>query len=645
MDHSFFRSQAFQIGLISVLVFLGLMGLRGQGLLESLELQAYDWSLRLRPHQIREKPPITLVTITDQDIRRIGHWPISDEILAKALTQIHEQGPRVIGVDIYRDLEVPPGRSMLNQVLSQYPEILIVKKFGKPEQGGIPGPAILHDTERVGFSDMVVDPDGIVRRGLLFLDDGTTSSRSLSFLLALKYLEHDGVIPKPAEHNPLWLKLGQAVFQPFESQDGSYAQADARGYQFLLNLDRGAHTFPTFSLQTVLEGKVQPEFIHDHIIILGVVSEGVKDYFYTSQCDRLMRCPHISGVELHGHIAWQLIRDARTGLVSIATLTEWQEAGWIGLWVLGGVIVGVWVRGAWRFSVAVLLGLLVLGSIVVVAMSCHWWIPWVPPALGWVVNGMVITALISNREQKDRRALMVLFSRHVSPQVAAAVWKQRAQFLEEGRWRPHTQVVSTMFTDLEGFTTVAEQMPSHELWEWLNIYLDMMVKIIIAHGGLIDDYYGDMIKAGFGVLSKDQTDEQINYHARQAVQCSLAMEQEMIRLNQIWQQQGLGLIRMRVGISTGPVMVGSLGSEERLKFTTIGDSVNVAARLENLDKDAWKTEDSNKVCRILIGETTKQCLGSHPWQLTEMGPILLRGKTTSLPVYRLYSTAGDKCMK
>jgi len=117
----------------------------------------------------------------------------------------------------------------------------------------------------------------------------------------------------------------------------------------------------------------------------------------------------------------------------------------------------------------------------------------------------------------------------------------------------------------------------------------------------------------------------------------LAMEQEMVRLNRLWQQQGLSSVRMRVGINTGPVMVGSLGSAERLKFTTIGDAVNIAARLENLQKDAWKSEDPKAVCRILIGETTKHYLGVHPWLLKEEGSVRLKGKTQSLPVYRLYT--------
>jgi adenylate cyclase len=630
------------IGVMTLAVWLAVMGLRYQGLWEGLELDAYDWSMRLSSQHLNESPPITLVTITDQDIQAEGHWPISDEMLAKALTRIQLQGPRVIGVDIYRDLEVPPGRAALNQVLERFPHIVMVMKFGKPELGGIAGPTILRETDRVGFSDMVVDQDGVVRRGLLFLDDRTTASRSLPFLLALKYLEQDGVRPEPAGENPKWLKLGQTVFRPFESHDGSYVKADAQGYQFLLNLNRGLHTFPTLSLQTVLTGEIDPEDIHDRIVLLGVVSEGVKDFFYTSQCGHLTRCPHLPGIELHGHVVAQLLRGARGGGAPIATFSDGQEAGWIALWVLGGALVGFWVRGAWRFSVVVLLGLLVLSSIVVVSMANSWWIPWVPPAVGWVVNAMVVTAFISKREQKDRRAVMALFSRHVSPQVAAAVWEQREQFLEQGRWRPHTQVVSTVFTDLEGFTTVAENMPPNQLWEWLNNYLDTMVKIIIDHGGLIDDYYGDMIKAGFGVLTREPSEENIRRNARDAVTCSLAMEQEMIRLNRLWQQQGLGLIRMRIGINTGPVMVGSLGSAERMKFTTIGDAVNIAARLENLEKDVWKTEDPNTVCRILIGETTKQYLGAHPWFLQDVGSVRLKGRTQSLSVYRLSAKGAEQ---
>ena len=303
--------------------------------------------------------------------------------------------------------------------------------------------------------------------------------------------------------------------------------------------------------------------------------------------------------------------------------------------MLGGGFIGAYVRGAWRFSLAVLMGIVLLSGVVVGGMMQGKWVPFIPPVLGWMVNAMVVTALISNREKQDRAVLMSLFSRHVSPQVAQAVWAQRDQFLDNGRLRPQKLVVTTLFSDIEGFTPVAESMEPHKLLDWLNTYLEAMVTIIADHGGVVDDYYGDMIKADFGVLTAGQTEEDIKREAKNAVRCAMTMEQEMIRLNAQWQQEGLPAVRMRIGINTGPVVAGSLGSAQRLKFTTVGDSVNIAARLESFQKESLETWAEEEVCRILIGEMTKHYLGDHPWGLKEVGAVTLKGKANTIPVYRL----------
>ncbi len=642
MGQSPFRSSAVQVGVMTFLVFLGVMGLRWEGILESAELDAYDWTLHLRPTNTRPNPPITLVTITDQDIRTLGHWPVTDEVLARVLDVMTTHHPRAIGVDIYRDLEVPPGRQELDRVLEAHPEILMVMKFGKIEKGGIPGPAMLQGTDRVGFNDVIVDSGGIVRRGLLFLDDGTNFYRAFSLLLTLQYLQKEGIVPQAALENSDWVQLGGTVIRPFESHDGGYVEADAQGYQYLLDLEREEHVFPTISFGAILAGTFNPELIQDHIIIVGVVAQGVKDYFYTSQCGTLTACPPIPGIELHGYMVHQLLRFAKgEGLVPIATVPDSLEAVWIGLWVLGGGFIGVWVRGAWRFSLAVLIGMAVLSGVVVSGMRYGMWIPFIPPVMGLVINAMVVTAWLSNREKQDRALLMSLFSRHVSSEVAQAVWEKREQFLEKGRLRPQKLVVTTLFTDLEGFTTVAEDMEPDMVLDWLNTYMERMVKIINDHGGLVDDYHGDMIKADFGVFLLGQTEANVRQDVNNAVGCAVALEQEMRHLNSQWQQQGLPEVRMRIGMQTGPVVVGSLGSEQRLKFTTIGDSVNIASRLESFQKDSLETWSKDEVCRILIGETTKQYLGDHPWVLREVGMITLRGKANRISVYRLYTKTGS----
>jgi adenylate cyclase len=618
------------------------MGLRWEGFLESAELDAYDWSMRLRPTTKQSNPPITLVSITDQDIRTLGHWPVTDAVLARALDVMATHYPRAIGVDMYRDLEVPPGRQELDRILEAHPEILMVMKFGKIEKGGIPGPAILQGTDRLGFNDVVVDSGGIVRRGLLFLDDGTNFYRSFSLLLALQYLQQEKIVPKPAIENSNWLQLGKTVIRPFEAYDGGYLEADAQGYQYLLDLERGKNVFPTISFGDILAGTFNPELLQDHIVLVGVIAQGVKDYFYTSQCGTLTVCPPIPGLELHGYMVHQLLRLAKgEGQAPIATFPDSLEAAWIGLWVLGGGFIGVWVRGAWRFSLAMLMGMLLLSGVVVTGMMYGVWIPFIPPVIGLVVNAMVVTAWLSNQEKQDRALLMSLFSRHVSTEVAQAVWEKREQFLEKGRLRPQKLVVTTLFTDLEGFTTVAENMEPDTVLDWLNTYMERMVKIITNHGGMVDDYHGDMIKADFGVFRLGQTETDKRQDVENAVSCAVALEQEMRHLNTQWQQQGLPEVRMRIGIQTGPVVVGSLGSEQRLKFTTIGDSVNIASRLESFQKDSLETWPQDEVCRILIGETTKHYLGDHPWRLKEVGVITLRGKANRISVYRLFTKTGS----
>ena len=248
---------------------------------------------------------------------------------------------------------------------------------------------------------------------------------------------------------------------------------------------------------------------------------------------------------------------------------------------------------------------------------------------------MVVTAWISNREKQDQRLLMSLFSRHVSSEVAQAVWKKREQFMENGRLRPQKIVATILFADLEGFTTVAENMEPNMVLDWLNTYMGAMGDIINTYGGVVDDYHGDMIKADFGVFRVGQTEEDIRQDVQNGVRCAVALEQEMGRLWNEWKLQGLPAVRMRIGIHTGPVVAGSLGSAQRLKFTTIGDTVNIASRLESFQKDSVETWANEEVCRILMGEPTKQYLGDHLWAIKEVGVLVLKGKSVRVRVYKL----------
>jgi adenylate cyclase len=166
---------------ISSLVFLAVLGLRLAGSFEALELAVYDWYLRLRPNAPADAR-IVLITVTENDIRQQGTWPLPDATIARTLDILEASQPRAIGLDIYRDIPVPPGHDALETVLRSYPNMVAVTKVGLTAETSVPPPAVLRDTAQVGFSDVVVDPGGTVRRGLLFLDQEDSTFGSVRMI-------------------------------------------------------------------------------------------------------------------------------------------------------------------------------------------------------------------------------------------------------------------------------------------------------------------------------------------------------------------------------------------------------------------------------------------------------------------------------
>ena len=248
------------------------------------------------------------------------------------------------------------------------------------------------------------------------------------------------------------------------------------------------------------------------------------------------------------------------------------------------------------------------------------------------LSAMTSTAIEQSREKGQKAVLMQLFSKHVSPQVAESLWEQREQFLEGGRPKSQSMVVTAMFTDLQGFSTISEKQTPEVLMNWLNIYLDMMTTTVMEHGGVVDDFFGDGVKINFGVPIPRETEQAIRQDAVNAVNCALAMEQKMIVLNGQMAAQGQQPLRMRVGIYTGPVVAGSLGSANRMKYTTIGDTVNTAARLESFDKDLVIARVTDSPCRILIGEPTLRHVESM-FDVEKVGELSLKGKSEKVGAF------------
>jgi adenylate cyclase len=503
---------------------------------------------------------------------------------------------------------------------------------------------VLEGTDQVGFNDILVDPGGTVRRALLFLDDGTVSLPSFPLQLALRYLQPKGVMAQADPADPSLFRLGHTTIRPLDSSEGGYVRADARGYQFMLDYSGSRGAFETVTFTAVLDGTVDPALMRDRVALIGVVAESIRDEFYTPLSRGLQADQHVAGMAVHAQIVSQLMQIGLDGVAPMGSLPDWQEAAWILLWSGLGGLVGFAIRSPWKLSLTAAGCLIALGGLDLALFVGRWWLPLVPSGLAWVGSAALVTGYVSYREMLDRSNLMRLFSRHVSKEVAETIWQERDQFLDGGRPRSQRLIATMLFTDIAGYTPVAERLSPEELMEWLNTFMDGMSRQVTAHRGVVRQYAGDAIVVAFGVPAPRRTEEEIAQDAINAVDCALAMGETLRELNARWRAQGLPTSGMRIGIFTGPVVGGTLGSAERSEYLVVGDAVNTAARLESLDKDLFAPDPNEQPSRILIGDTTLAHLGNR-FRTEYMANLSLKGKQQKVDVYRVIGRASTDAPK
>jgi adenylate cyclase len=607
--------------------------------LQSWEWAALDQYFRWRPQEPVDER-ILIVGISEADLKNVGQWPIPDSVLAELLKKIKAQNPRVIGLDLYRDLPVLPGHDELVNIFNTTPNLIGIEKINEQNpSASVAPPPRLDQKGQVGFNNVVIDADGKLRRSLLYMVKNEQPTVSFGMRLALMYLEEQDIISQPSPTNPQIFHLGKGTFQPFSANDGSYIRADDGGYQILLNYKGPAHTFSRVSLTEVLEDRIPPDLMRDRLVLIGATATSLNDFFYTPYSgDTIATQERTPGIEVQANMISQLLSSALEGRSGLKTWSEPIEGIWIFLWSLTGATLCWVLRDAegltkllprWTVISLVLALAGLVGSSYLAFIISGWWIPVIPPALALLGAATATTGYIANFEREERHTVMNLFGRHVTKQIAEAIWRDREQLLKEGRLRGQKMTATVLFSDLKGFSTVAENMSSETLMAWLNQYMDAMAGTVLDHGGVVDKFIGDAVMAVFGVPIKRTTSAEIDQDAIAAVNCALAMAQKLQTLNREWQRQGYPQTAMRVGIATGDVVTGSLGNAQRLDYTTLGDSVNVAARLESYDK----TLDGG-ICRILINEETYQHLHNQ-FPTKQIGQVRLKGREQLTAVYQI----------
>lgn len=417
--------------LVAPIVSLFVILSRSLGWMQPLELAALDLFFKLRPPAITDER-IAIVGITERDIENLRGWPTNDWILARAIDKIKSQQPEVIGLDIYRNRSIAPGRQKLEQIFRSTPNLIGVEKVIDPS---IPPVPTLKSLNQSSSSDVVLDPDGVLRRTILFPIPGR-NIQSLGLAVALIYLQSQKVSPQMAEGGSL--SLGAAVFQPFESSDGGYVNADAGGYQILLDF-RGV-SFKTVSLTDVLHERVPKSLFRDRIVLIGNVASSSNDAFLTPYSRRKGRPPVlISGVEIQANLASQVID---TALGRRPTMRVWNDtAESIGV-LASCAIVGVlsWLYransstvrffGATSAITATATAIVAIGGYALFLGG--WWIPVVPSIVGIIGTAFCLTIYVPVCNlQKATTESTVLRSRLESTQSLLEAKTARNNSLQE----------------------------------------------------------------------------------------------------------------------------------------------------------------------------------------------------------------------
>lgn len=526
---------------IGLAVAVAVLAVRELGGVEPAELAIYDAFARGARATEAPGDEIVILHLTEQNLRELGHWPLSDRDLAAGLERVIDHGARVVGLDIYRDLPVPPGERHLASILREQRRIIAVHKFGTVE--GVPGPWPLregHEPEREGFNDVIPDRDGSVRRALLFQDDGRGGPVDYAFALrvALAALADEGIAPTPSQRNPEWMQLAGATLVPFESRDGGYGPTDDRGYQLLLNFARWSGGFESFDLVSLLDGRVDPATIRDRIVMVGSNAPSLRDFF---RIPPGARGHGISGIELHAVVAQQLLDLAHGRSEPMIALAGAYGALLTGLLALLGAGVGALTErlglGLTGFAMAILLGVAAWFALGAVAFSHSLWLPTAAPALAWV--GASIGVLVETRRPSRSHDE----SRQRTPASTAA---------------PHTEPrridATILAVALHRDTASDTKLSPRLLAEWTHGVLGPLRALVQAHDGVLDHIASDGLRAGFGVREPARNDEQRRRDARRAAACAVAMASAVERTNRAHRERDLPGARLCIGLHSGSVV-------------------------------------------------------------------------------------------
>ena len=629
------------------------------GVLDRLSPLAFDMYQREAPRDATDLP-VRIVDIDDASLKQIGQWPWPRGTIAQLVDKLREAGAAVV---VFDALFSEPDRTspklllpllssnglspdaaaqllaqvrdpddVLAQAIAKVPTVL---GFALTERGGTNNLA-----NKAGFSiagSAGEDP-------LIFADHFAEVVADLPVLQKAAagegavnpHLDWDNVLRRV----PLVLRLGKDRPVPSLAAEALRLAVGAHSYiakaagangeasygvntglnaikigPFVIPTDGGGMVWLHYarsepglfiSAEDILSGKFDAEKIKDNIVLIGASAKGLQDLHATPLA------PDTPGTEIHAQLIQQVLQG------SYLTRPDWAP----GAEAVFTLIIGLILVAAIPRTSALLSG--AVGLVAIVAAVAASWYAFTgarllfDPVYPIVVLGFVYvgTTLLSHRQTERRqREIRQAFSRYMSPHMVAELAKHPEKLKLGGE----IKLITIMFCDIRGFTTLSEGLTAAELGHLINDFLTPMTEIITQHQGTIDKYIGDCIMA-FWNAPLDDPD-----HAKNAVEAAQAMRQRLIELNEEWAAAGRRQLHIGIGINTGECCVGNFGSQQRFDYSLLGDPVNLSSRLEGLTKQYGVD--------LVIGEDTA-ALVDDP-NLVELDLVAVKGKTRAVRIYTI----------
>lgn len=597
------RRQWPRVMLAAQLAAAAVLYCRELGGLQPAELAVYDRLVTAWAGQARSER-ILLVLVTEADIARYG-WPLRDGDLATLLQRLTGWSARAVGVDLYRDRPLPPGSQALADLLAQHPEILWAFKLPDEGSPGVAPPAVLADSPRAVLADVVTDAGGVVRRGLLAATEARTrrSVRTLGAALAETYVAQG----LRALGDDVALGDGRVVL--VTERFGPYAQVDAAGYQTLLDFHGGRDRFGRMSLGDLMRDDAAASSVRGRAVLVGTDAPSVKDSFPTP-----LGAGPLSGVALHAHLADQLIRMEAGEPAGRTVLPRTVDMAVIWACATAAAATGLAFPSAGpAFAAALLAGMGLIAWAGYAAFGAAGLIlPVVPAALAWLGGAAGAVWALHGIGIRERLRLRRSFEHYLDPRIIDDMLAAGVSPSFGGERRE----VSVMFTDIAGFTTLAETLPAEAVAALLRDYFDGVCAAVLNCGGLLSVFHGDGLQVLFGAPRRQED------HADRAVDAALGIDAFARRFSAEQRRRGVPFGETRIGVHTGVALVGNVGTRARLNYGAVGDMVNTASRLEGLNK--WVGT------RIAVsGETVRRC-ARHRFR--PVGEFVLRGRRDALAV-------------